>query len=304
MEHSPSTIETMEAVIQPQPGPLNEPIKPESKPEPSPHPTPEVAQQTSSSKSPSHPPLPSTEPPNMATQSATTTTTTKKKGIASTVKRAPKRPKNGTSRPNKKPKSDVGIDGLITEDAQASEDDEEEGDGEEESDHGPYCICRGPDDHRWMIFCENCEDWFHGECINLNKEIGESLIETFVCPNCTNRNIFTLYKKTCALGGCRKASRLNSPQKSVFCSQEHAHTYWERLVSRLPKARSKGGLSDHLIQEEFMALLGGGLATTDEEGLWSLARAPFSNPSSNGAAGMLNPLISVTNLTHNPHSQK
>jgi COMPASS component SPP1 len=286
MDQSPFTTETMESGIQPPPVPIDEPAKLEAMVESSFHSTSEVPQQNSSTKPPPHPPLSSTEPPNMTVQPVPTT---KKKGTASTVKRAPKRPKNGPSRPNKKPKTEIGNDGLITEDALASEDGEEEGEGDEESDHGPYCICRGPDDHRWMINCDNCQEWFHGECINLDQEIGD-MAETFICPSCTDRNIFTLYQKTCALSGCRKASRLNEPEKSVFCSQEHAHTYWERLVSRLPRSRGKSGLSDHLKQEEFMALLGGGLAETDDEGLWSLARTPFSNTSTKGVAGMLNPV--------------
>ena len=287
MEELPSTMEATEASDQRYFEPIEEIQKPEAKPRLSPHLNSDPAQ-PASSKSPSHPPIPSTETTSM---SVPPTTNTKKKGTASTVKRAPKRPKNGPSKANKKPKSDIPTDGLNSEEAPASEDDEAE--GEEESDHGPYCICRGPDDHRWMICCENCEDWFHGECINLNKDIGESLIEKFVCPNCTDRKIYTLYKKTCALGGCRRASRLNQPEKSVFCSHEHSQMYWERLVAKLPKSRGKGGLSDQLIQEEFMALLGSGLAGTDEEGLWNLAREPFSNTSlKDGEIGMLR-LISL-----------
>jgi hypothetical protein len=25
-----------------------------------------------------------------------------------------------------------------------------------------YCVCLGPNDGRWMIGCDECEDWFHG----------------------------------------------------------------------------------------------------------------------------------------------
>ncbi|KAF7549037.1 hypothetical protein G7046_g8467 [Stylonectria norvegica] len=213
--------------------------------------------------------LPSTESSNMA---VVTQVTTKKKGTAATVKRVPKRPKNGPSRAHKKAKSEHNTD------------DPDAGSEEDESDHGPYCICRGPDDHRWMICCEKCEDWFHGECININKDIGESLIEKFICPLCTSDNLVTLYKKTCALNGCRKPSRLSQDDQSVFCSNEHAQTWWERLVGRLPKTKGKGGFSDQLVQEEFMALLKSGLAGVDDEGMWRLARTPFSNVLSQGTS--------------------
>ena len=80
----------------------------------------------------------------------------------------------------------------------------------ESPDSGPYCICRGPDDHRWMIGCECCDEWFHGECIGLSKEVGEMLVEKFVCPNChdAEEGVVTVYKKTCAMDGCKKPARL------------------------------------------------------------------------------------------------
>ncbi|KAF4998022.1 hypothetical protein FGRMN_3449 [Fusarium graminum] len=212
------------------------------------------------SKSPLHPPT-STEPSNMAAHAAS-----KKKGTASTVKKSSKRPKNtGGPRAAKKARA-----------APAGDAPESAGSELEESDNGPYCLCRGADDHRWMIFCENCEDWFHGECINLSKEVGENLIEKFLCPNCTNGNFTTIYKKICALGGCRRPARITQDEESVFCSNEHMQTWWERMVARLPKAKGKGSINDQLSQEEFMALLGSDLPGTDEKGLWRLVKTPFS----------------------------
>lgn len=157
-------------------------------------------------------------------------------------------------------------------------------DGSDESDNGPYCLCRGPDDHRWMICCERCDDWFHGECIDLDKGIGESLIEKFVCPNCTTDVVSTIYKKTCALPACRKPARIalgggtNIPEtSSVFCSNDHAHAWWERLVARMPRDRAAAGLSDQLTQDEFMALVASGLAAVGSDGLLKLARMPFQD---------------------------
>lgn len=219
-------------------------------------------------------PLPSTEtaetidpaPPMPGPTSAAK----KKKGTASTVKKVPKRPKS--VREPKKPKSAKSTEANGT----AAEDASDEDDG---SDNGPYCICRGPDDHRWMICCERCEDWFHGECVHIAKDVGESLIEKFICPNCTTDSLVTLYKKTCTLGSCRKAARLNHSPPSMFCSDEHAQTWWERMLARLPKAKAKAALSDELSQEEFMALLSSDLATIDGDGSWTL-RAPFSGKQS------------------------
>ncbi|KAH6605251.1 set1 complex component spp1 [Trichoderma cornu-damae] len=193
----------------------------------------------------------------------------KKKGTATAVKKTPKRPKSvrGPKKPKSAKSSLAGeANGTAAEDAS---------DEDDESDNGPYCICRGPDDHRWMICCERCEDWFHGECVHIGKDVGESLVEKFICPNCTTGDLVTIYKKTCTLDSCRKAARLTHSPPSVFCSEEHAQTWWERMLARLPKARTKAALSDELSQEEFMALLSSDLATIGGDGSWTL-RAPFS----------------------------
>ena len=33
-----------------------------------------------------------------------------------------------------------------------------------------YCHCRRPDDGKFMIQCESCENWFHGRCVGMNRE--------------------------------------------------------------------------------------------------------------------------------------
>lgn len=30
-----------------------------------------------------------------------------------------------------------------------------------------YCLCRGPNDGSFMVACDVCQQWFHGECVNL-----------------------------------------------------------------------------------------------------------------------------------------
>ena len=248
---------------------IEEPIKSENTPAPSPQlQNLDAAPPPASSKSPSQP-IPTTET-NETGDMAVGGQKPKKKGTATIAKKAPKRPRpSGPKKTPKRPKSATGANGGSPDDAM-----DEDG-TDDESDNGPYCLCRGPDDHRWMICCEKCEDWFHGECINLDKGIGESLIEMFICPNCTNDNLTTLYKKTCALGACRKPARLTSPEPSVFCSNEHAQAWWERMVSRLPKSKAKTGLNDQLTQDELMALLNSGMAGIDEKGLLKLAKVPF-----------------------------
>lgn len=42
-----------------------------------------------------------------------------------------------------------------------------------------YCICRKPDDERAMIACDQCNEWYHFDCIKLL-----SLPKIFICAAC------------------------------------------------------------------------------------------------------------------------
>ncbi|KAK1493004.1 PHD-finger domain-containing protein [Colletotrichum tamarilloi] len=200
----------------------------------------------------------------------------KKKGTAA-VKKVPKRPKGGPSK-SSKPKKQTDAASTTS---SANLQDDLAGGSDEESDNGPYCICRGPDDHRFMISCDMCDDWFHGECIGMSKEVGENLIERFVCPNCADgdQNV-SLFKKTCSYRNCIKAARLyDGPENSsVFCSDEHAHMFWEKSIAALPKKHSsKNGTQDGLTQEEAMGLLASTLAGVDsDDGRWKVRTKPFA----------------------------
>lgn len=46
-----------------------------------------------------------------------------------------------------------------------------------------YCICRQPQNDKWMIQCDSCHEWFHGDCIGIHEEEGE-LLDKFLCDKC------------------------------------------------------------------------------------------------------------------------
>ncbi|XP_045742037.1 death-inducer obliterator 1 [Mirounga angustirostris] len=51
-----------------------------------------------------------------------------------------------------------------------------------------YCICRQPHNNRFMICCDRCEEWFHGDCVGISEARGQLLErngEDYICPNCT-----------------------------------------------------------------------------------------------------------------------
>lgn len=206
-------------------------------------------------------------------ENASSTSPVRKKGVAMVVKKAHKRPMAGGPKAAKKIRSQR--DGSSPEESEGG------------SEGGPYCLCRGSDDHRWMICCEFCDDWFHGECIKMTKEVGENLIEKFVCPRCTDGKAFTIYKKACTLPSCKRASRLTETPQSAFCSPEHSQMWWDRMVAKLPRARSKSSLNDQLSQDEILAILASDLSEVNSEGKWGIKSDPFgSSKSENGNKGM------------------
>jgi COMPASS component SPP1 len=230
----------------------------------------------------------------------------KKKGTAATkkgparkklVKAKQKKPKGATA---KKDKSGVpGEQSSGGEDGDDDGDDDEGDDEGDEVDNGPYCICRGPDDHRWMIGCDVCEDWFHGECVSIDKQLGEKLIERFVCPNCTDAVNYTKYKKMCSYKNCTNPARLRGDDDddedededdddagekegkgddekgfmSVFCSKEHSDAWWASMIGSLPSKSSSKKAVEVLTQEDFMGLLAATAAK--QEGGFKLGDAPF-----------------------------
>uniref|UniRef100_A0A8C6L4U4 Histone lysine demethylase PHF8 n=1 Tax=Nothobranchius furzeri TaxID=105023 RepID=A0A8C6L4U4_NOTFU len=47
-----------------------------------------------------------------------------------------------------------------------------------------YCLCRLPYDvTRFMIECDNCQDWFHGSCVGVEENKAVE-IDLYHCPNC------------------------------------------------------------------------------------------------------------------------
>ncbi|PSR94027.1 hypothetical protein BD289DRAFT_163937 [Coniella lustricola] len=260
----------------------------------------------------------STEPPSSLSKPSGAARMAKKKGTASLVKkttsrktgkasRAGKGARGGaratassSSRPARSKMSTSLEPGSITSspppattgssDVEGASDEEDE-----ESDHGPYCICRGPDDHRWMISCDVCEDWFHGQCVGVEKTIGEALIVRYVCPACTDEkgvNV-TRYRKTCSLEGCLNAARIyeesdsgskgamkNVASYSVFCSDKHADEWWEQLVRSLPENGKLRTKQADLTREKFMGLLNVSNVQqwAEDEEPWYIGKKPFVMP--------------------------
>uniref|UniRef100_A0A667ZYH7 Death inducer-obliterator 1 n=1 Tax=Myripristis murdjan TaxID=586833 RepID=A0A667ZYH7_9TELE len=49
-----------------------------------------------------------------------------------------------------------------------------------------YCICRQKHNKRFMICCDRCEEWFHGDCVGITEARGRLMErngEDYICPN-------------------------------------------------------------------------------------------------------------------------
>ncbi|KAH9370980.1 hypothetical protein HPB48_019093 [Haemaphysalis longicornis] len=64
------------------------------------------------------------------------------------------------------------------------EDQESEHDSEEEI---VYCICRTSDTTRFMIGCDNCNEWYHGDCISITESYAKNIVK-FYCLICRDRD--------------------------------------------------------------------------------------------------------------------
>ncbi|KAG0051361.1 JmjC domain-containing histone demethylation protein 1 [Gryganskiella cystojenkinii] len=58
---------------------------------------------------------------------------------------------------------------------------------ENQESEGLYCICRTPyDKSRFMIACDGCDDWFHGDCVGV-AEKDSDMVDKYYCKRCEGK---------------------------------------------------------------------------------------------------------------------
>ncbi|XP_054634725.1 CXXC-type zinc finger protein 1a isoform X2 [Dunckerocampus dactyliophorus] len=70
------------------------------------------------------------------------------------------------------------------------DDDEEEEEGEitmETPKRPVYCLCRKPDINCFMIGCDGCAEWFHGNCVGVSEKAAKA-IRVWFCPSCREKD--------------------------------------------------------------------------------------------------------------------
>ncbi|KAG0269994.1 hypothetical protein BGZ95_001847 [Linnemannia exigua] len=95
---------------------------------------------------------------------------------------------------------------------------EEDVEMEEQPDRGEglYCICRTVyDPTRFMIACDGCDDWFHGDCVGV-AEKDSDMVDKYYCKRCEEKGRYGSLKKKCFREVCQKSAT----RKSKYCSKE------------------------------------------------------------------------------------
>lgn len=243
--------------------------------------------------------------------------TVKKKGTAKAMKPSKKRkieseePGRSVTPTSRNPKSSkggkkgsqAGTPGLESSPApdNSSQAHASDDDGESSEDHNLYCICKKPDNHKWMIGCDGgCDDWFHGDCVNM-KQADEELVDRFICPQCEeNGRGHTTWKPMCRRDGCRKPARVNKDRESKYCTDACGTLFMTEQLQRTAgakgangtrdrskKSKKKGGKNEDDAEEEEPTPLGGVLRSKDLKAL--VDASPNIQAFKNLGTGVLTP---------------
>ncbi|XP_059385331.1 death-inducer obliterator 1-like isoform X2 [Carassius carassius] len=177
----------------------------------------------------------------------------KEKTSNESINRRPTRAVCKDSKRDSKPKVGVKLRNEKKED-----DDEESSSSESDSDgydpNALYCICRQKHNKRFMICCDRCEEWFHGDCVGIPEARGRLMErngEDYVCPNCyTQKGQFSKAGSTTAAAengkrpaaGLRKSeSALATPSSTVAAAMEEKASDDLGIKGRIEKATNPSG---------------------------------------------------------------
>ena len=165
-------------------------LKIEASYQPSPATTNTEASTRNISEKPKAPPSKKRAAPKKGTASAMKPAAKKRKietNKTESVASSPALPRNGTpasSRASRTPAPKNQKQGSETPARSSSvlkSNEDEDDDDMDIDENEQFCICRGPDDHTWMIACDGgCDDWFHGRCVNMDEKDGK-LIDKYIC---------------------------------------------------------------------------------------------------------------------------
>ncbi|XP_063979517.1 CXXC-type zinc finger protein 1-like [Diachasmimorpha longicaudata] len=97
-----------------------------------------------------------------------------------------------------------------------------------------YCICRSSDSSRFMIGCDACEEWYHGDCINITERDAK-YIKQFFCVRCREEDpsLVTRYKPRRTEQDDRKVKKYKEKERA------HRHDHDDAWDTTIIKKSSK-----------------------------------------------------------------
>lgn len=188
------------------------------------------------------------EPPTISKKTKKATKAVTKKGTARKTtkkKAAPVRPGTPSKVTKTTPKKETSATPARSSSPVVPDEDEDmsgDEDVDASEDDQLYCICRKPDDHKYMIGCDGgCDNWFHGKCVNITEEDGK-LIDKYICPNCMAKGIgITTWKPMCRRVGCRKPARVMGEPPSKYCSDACGTQFFQEIITKSERDRQALG---------------------------------------------------------------
>ena len=115
-----------------------------------------------------------------------------------------------------------------------------------------YCICRKPDTNRFMIGCDRCEEWYHGDCISITAEYAKK-IRQFYCLSCREKEpgLEIVYNEK-KPSKKKQSDRIDfSPDVKKKRYDDSGSDFEAELDSELKKKRTKFIVSDDEDDDDF-----------------------------------------------------